>query len=153
MKASLFKRNTMALVCGAALLGLPAAAQSTTDPAPPPAQTDGPPPPGMGGPRGGPGRRVEMLQHELNLNQDQTSQVRAIMEAERTQSEALRSNSSLGPEERRSQMMAIRKQTNAKVKAILTPEQATKFDALQARMRERMQGRGGGDGPPPPPSL
>lgn len=92
-----------------------------------------------------------MLQHELNLTADQTSQVKALLETERTKMEALRSSSALSNEDRRSQMMAIRSDGDAKIRALLTPDQVTKYDAMQARMRERMQERRDGGGPPPPP--
>jgi Spy/CpxP family protein refolding chaperone len=104
-----------------------------------------------GGPRGGPEHRIEMLQHELNLSTDQTEQVKALFAAERTRAEALRSNNSGAPEDRRAQMMSIRQETETKLRAMLTADQATKYDAMQARMRQHMQDRQG-DGPPPPPS-
>lgn len=149
MTTFVWKRSAQVLLCGAVLATMPVLAQNTTEPAQP-AQNDAPPP--MGGPRGGgPGRRMEMLQRDLNLSADQTAQVKAILEAERTKAEALRSNSSLAPDDRRTQMMSLRKDTDAKIRALLTPDQVTKFDAMQARMHERMQGRGGPDGPPPPP--
>jgi Spy/CpxP family protein refolding chaperone len=48
-------------------------------------------------------------------------------------------------------MMEIHKASQDKIRALLTDDQKTKFDALQAQMREH---RGhGGDGPPPPPSA
>jgi periplasmic protein CpxP/Spy len=47
--------------------------------------------------------------------------------------------------------MEIRKASQDKIRALLTDDQKTKYDALQAEMRERMQNRGNG-GPPPPPT-
>jgi Spy/CpxP family protein refolding chaperone len=44
-------------------------------------------------------------------------------------------------------MMAIRTDERAKIGALLTPEQKTKFDAMEARQWERR--RGGPEGPPP----
>jgi hypothetical protein len=57
--------------------------------------------------------------------------------------EALRSNSSLSREDMRTQMMAIHSDEVTKVKALLTPDQATKYDEMEAH-----RGRGMG-GPPP----
>jgi protein CpxP len=51
-------------------------------------------------------------------------------------------------------MMDIGKASNDKIRAILTDDQKTKFDALQAEMRAKAQERrqqGGGDAPPPAP--
>ncbi len=121
----------------------------TAPPNPPTAPDAPPPPPDGGGPRrGGPERRLEMLQQQLNLTSDQMTQAHAIFAAERTRMEALRSNSALAPEDRRTQMMAIHQDGDAKLRAILTPDQVTKYDAMQARMREH---RRDGDAPPPPP--
>ena len=126
------------------------------------AQTDAPgqtssqapsgPPPGADGPRrGGPERRVEMLQRQLSLTPDQTTQVRALMATERSKMEALHANSSLSQGDMHTQMMAIHQDSDTKLRALLTPDQATKYDAMQAQMRARMQERGGdGQGPPPP---
>lgn len=139
-------RRTLTVVfCGAALSVAPVFAQ--TD-APPP---QGPPPPYAGPRHGGAGHRVEMLQHELNLSADQTAQVKALFETERSKMEALRSNSTLSNEDRRSQMMTIHQDEETKLRALLTPDQVTKYDAMQAHMRARMQQREDGGGPPPPP--
>ena len=138
------KRTLTTVFCGAALSAAPIFAQT----APPP---QGPPPPYGGARHGGPEHRVEMLQRELNLTADQTAQVKALFETERTKMEALRSNSSLSGDDRRSQMMAIHQDEETKLRALLTPDQVTKYDAMQARMRARMQERENGGGPPPPP--
>ena len=114
-----------------------------------PAQTDAPPLPNGGPPRGGPDHRVEMLQQALNLTPDQTTQVKALFEAERSKMDALRSDTASSREERHTQMMAIHGDTTAKMHALLSTEQATKYDSLEARMRERRQD--GGNAPPPPP--
>lgn len=138
--------RSAAFVFSAGLLcGVPAFAQTDTPP-PPSAQTDGPPP---GGPhRFGPERRVEMLQHALNLSADQTTQVKAVLEGERTRMDALRTNTAASQEDRHTQVMAIHKDTNSRIRALLTADQATKYDAMEARMREHRPG----DAPPPPPS-
>jgi Spy/CpxP family protein refolding chaperone len=47
-------------------------------------------------------------------------------------------------------MMEIHKASQEKIRALLTEDQKTKYDALQAEMRERMENRRGGGGPPPP---
>jgi Spy/CpxP family protein refolding chaperone len=101
-----------------------------------------------------PARRADMLKQNLNLTDDQTSQVKTIFEDSRTKMETLRSNSSLSQDDRRSQMMSIRKAENDKVDAILTPDQKTKYAALQQQMRGRMRNgppNGGPPQPPPPP--
>ena len=133
------------LVCGAALAVLPVVAQDTA----PPAQTQGPPPGGGGG-RGGmnPGQRLAMLTSQLNLTPDQAAKIKGILDESRGKMEELRADTSTAPEDRRGKMMEIRKHENEKIKAVLTPDQVTKFDAMEAQQRGRM---GGGGAPPPPP--
>lgn len=143
------KRLTLTLTAAAALCAIPVLAQTTTPPNPPASPDAPPPPPDGGGPRrGNPEHRIEMLQHELNLTPEQTTQVRALFSAERTRMEALRSNSALSPQDRRTQMMAIHQDSETRMHSILTADQATRYDAMQAHMRER---RDGGEPPPPPP--
>lgn len=120
------------------------------------AQDEAPPPP-AGHARGGPGERgdrVAMLTKKLNLTPDQVTQVKAIDADTRTQMGAVRSDTSLSQPDRRSKMMDIGKASNDKIRAILTDDQKTKFDAMQAEMKAKMQERrqqGGGDTPPPAP--
>ena len=137
------------LVCGLGVAAVGAAFAQDQAPPPPPAGTAM-----QGPPRGGmdPGRRADMLKQNLSLSDDQTSQVKTIFEDSRTKMEALRSNSSLSQDDRRSQMMSIRKAENDKVQGLLTPDQKTKYAAMQAQMRDRMRGgASGGDAAPPPP--
>jgi protein CpxP len=144
------KRTAALLLCSVAL-AMPVLAQSgmTGSGAQEPAQ--GPPPGGgMGGRRGGPEQRLEMLQKELNLTPDQTTKIKAILDDGRKQMTALRDAGGT-PEENRPKMMALRQSENEKVKAVLTDDQKPKFDAMEARMRDRMRGGGGNGGPPPPP--
>jgi Spy/CpxP family protein refolding chaperone len=126
------------------------------------AQEPAPPPPGQGGPRhGGPGgmrgNQVDFLTRQLNLTPDQVTQVKAIDEDTWKQMKALRDDASTADADKRAKMMDIRKTSQGKIRALLTPDQQTKFDALQTQMREhrgnRGDGRGDGQGPPPPPST
>lgn len=141
------------LVCGLSVAAVGAAfAQDQAPPPPPAGQMQGPPP---GGGRGGmmdPGKRADMLKQNLSLTDDQTSQVKTIFEDSRTKMEALRSNSSLSQDDRRSQMMSLRKAENDKIEALLTPDQKTKYAALQEQMRGRMRNGPPGGGTPQPQS-
>jgi Spy/CpxP family protein refolding chaperone len=124
-------------------------AQDQTAPPPPPAQAGAQQ---GGGGRGmmDPGRRADMLKDRLGLNDTQTSQVKAIFEDSRTKMEAVRSNSSLSQDDRRSQMMSMRKAENDKVEALLTADQKTKYEAMEQEMRGRMRGGNGGGTPQTP---
>jgi len=98
-----------------------------------------------GGPRGGGARQLEMLTKRLDLTADQQTQVKAIDEDTGKQMMTLRNDTSLSQDDRRSKMMDIRKSSQDKIRAILTDDQKTKYDALLAEMRDRMR-----QGPPPP---
>jgi len=96
---------------------------------------------------------VEMLTKKLNLTPDQVTQVKAINADAMTQAKAVRDDSSLSQADMRSKMMDIHKASQDKIRGILTDEQKTKYDAMQAEMKAKMQERrqGGGDAPPPAP--
>jgi Spy/CpxP family protein refolding chaperone len=133
-------RMAMVALCCGALSVLPMMAQDTAAPAPQP------------GPRAGrmQGRQLEMLTEKLNLTADQQTQVKAIDGDTAKQMMAVREDSSLSQDDRRSKMMDIRKASQDKIRAILTDDQKTKYDALQAQMKERMKEHQQ-DAPPPPP--
>jgi protein CpxP len=147
MKMNMFRSSIVrgvVLALGVTTLGvLPALAQDAP-----------PPPPGQGGPPHGGGMRgnqVEFLTKKLNLTPDQVTQVKAIDEDTMKQAKAVQEDTSLAGPDKRAKMMDIHKTAQGKIRALLTPDQQTKYDALQAEMRERQQNRGGPGGPPPPP--
>ncbi|WP_263368407.1 Spy/CpxP family protein refolding chaperone [Edaphobacter bradus] len=118
------------------------------------------PPPGLpqAGHRGGPGmgeHNLKFLTEQLNLTPDQVSQVKAIDDNTMSQMKALRDDTSLSPADRHAKMMDLHKASQDKIRALLTDDQKTKYDALRAEMKakaqERMQNRNGGGAPPPPP--
>jgi Spy/CpxP family protein refolding chaperone len=154
-KSRMFRAAAVVL-CSAGLgLSAAVAQQETAPPPPPDQQQQGPPPNGqMQGPRHmDPERRVEMMQQRLNLNDSQTAQVRQIFTESHAQMETIRSNASLAPGDRRAQMMTLHQGEQARIRAVLTPDQQAKFDAMQARVRERHGDEGGQGAPvPPPPS-
>lgn len=152
-------RAAVVVLCGAGLAVSAAIAQQDTAPPPPDGQQQGPPPngqmqgPNQRGERGmNPERRVEMMQRRLSLSDAQTAQIRTIFSESRTKMEALRSDTSLTREDRRSQMMTLHQGEQTKVRAVLSPEQQAKYDAMMERMRERRrdaEGQGGNPQSPP----
>jgi Spy/CpxP family protein refolding chaperone len=89
-------------------------------------------------PRAGGGRmtveaRLENLSKQLNLTEDQKPKVKAVLEDQQKKFAELRDAT---PEERR----AARDEMNAKMKAILTPEQFTKYEAMPRGPGRRSQG-------------
>jgi Spy/CpxP family protein refolding chaperone len=149
MKMIMFRSSIVrgvVLALGVSTLGvMPALAQDT----PPPPQGQGGPP--HGGGMGMRGNNVEFLTKKLNLTPDQVTQVKAIDADTMKQAEAVRADTSIAGPDKRTKMMDIHKASEAKIRALLTDDQKTKYDALQAEMRDRMQNRQGGPGGPPPP--
>jgi len=148
---TLFRRPVLQAVllalCTTALSELPARAQ---DPASAPAQDQAAPP--NGGHRGA-GReehQVEFLTKKLSLTPDQVTQVKAIDDDSRTQMMALRQDTTTPQADKRAKMMDIHKASQAKIRAVLTDDQKTKYDALQAQMKERRESHDSGQGTPPP---
>jgi protein CpxP len=114
-------------------------------------QQEGPPPPD-GQMRRGPNidRELGQLTQTLSLSPDQQSQIKALLEQRRGKMEALRSG---GERPTREQMEGIRKDTDAKITALLNDDQKTRYAAWQKERMDRMQRRGPGDGAPPPPAT
>ncbi len=151
MKTTMIRSSVLrvaVLALGAtALIALPAMAQDTT-PAP---QGQGGPRYGHGEPGGMGGHQLEFLTKKLNLTPDQVTQVKAIDEDTWKQAKALHDDTSIAGQDKRAKMMDIHKASQDKIRGLLTADQQTKFDALQAEMREHRGNHGGGQGGPPPP--
>lgn len=138
------RRAVLIALCSGALFAVPVLAQDAAPATPPQGQM---------GPRGG-GRigQLEMLTKRLSLTADQQTQVKAIDDDTGKQMMAVRNDTSLSQEDRRSKMMTIRKASQDKIRVVLTDDQKTKYDALLAEQQQRMRERGqGGAAPPPPP--
>jgi len=90
-------------------------------------------------------RQLERMTKELNLTPDQVTQIKGINADTDKQMMALRNDTSTAPIDKREKMMAIRKESQTKIRAVLTDEQKTKWDAIQAKQQEQ---REGGSAPP-----
>jgi Spy/CpxP family protein refolding chaperone len=113
------------------------------------AQDQTPPPQGPKGPGGGhggrfmmsPEERVKQLDEALKLTDDQKTKITALLKTQQEKGHALRADQSMSREDRMAKMQEIGKATQDGIKALLTPEQQTKFDAMP------QPGRGGPRGP------
>ena len=128
------KKYLFPLLAAFALSAGAAQAQATT------------PAPTQGGPQGSPdqmaARQTERMTQALGLSADQTTKVQAILAARDQEMQGMRGQVQSGAvtrEQMRDQMMAGRAKYDAQFKTVLTPDQYTKYTAMQA---ERMQ-RGG----------
>ncbi|MDD2763255.1 MAG: Spy/CpxP family protein refolding chaperone [Opitutaceae bacterium] len=97
----------------------------------------------------GPGERLQRLGEVLNLTPEQKDQVAAIFKADGPQGRAIMNDTSLSRAERRARMREFRKDMRAKIRAVLTPEQQQKFDAMPRR-GHGPQGRRPADEPSTP---
>jgi periplasmic protein CpxP/Spy len=148
MKMTMFRKPIMQAailaLCTTALSTVPMMAQDNS--ATPQQQDQAGP---QGGRHGGPGReehQIEFLTKKLNLTPDQVTQVKAIDDSARQQSMALRNDTTIAKADKRAKMMDIHKTSQEKIRAVLTDDQKTKFDAMQAEMRERRESRESGQG-------
>jgi Spy/CpxP family protein refolding chaperone len=94
------------------------------------------------------GHQLEMLTKKLNLTPDQVTQVKAIDDDTMKQASAVWNDTSLAQADKRSKMMEIHKGAQDKIRALLTDDQKSKYDALQAEMKARRQNHEGGPLPP-----
>ncbi len=148
MKMTIFRSSGMQAaalaLCTTALCAMPVMAQDP--PAPPQGQM------GHGGHGKYEGRQVEMLTKKLNLTPDQVTQVKAIDDDAMKQAMAVRDDASVAGPDKRAKMMDIRKASQNKIRAVLTDDQKTKYDAMLAEMQARRQRQGGGTESAPPPA-
>lgn len=100
-----------------------------------------------GGMRASAEDRAKQLQTQLKLTDDQTAKITDIYKAQRTKMDSIRTASNGDRDAMRTAMMPLMQDTNTKVKAVLTPDQATAYDKIQQERMQRMQqGGGGGNG-------
>ena len=81
--------------------------------------------------------------NKLGLSDDQKRQIHGIRKKAQQQVQAVRSDTSLTPQQQAQQVRQIRRKANQQVEGVLTAEQREKYDAWRrARQRRR--------NPPPP---
>lgn len=91
-------------------------------------------------------RQLNAMKEAVGLSEDQEKAIKPILEAQfKKQREMMEAGPS---DDMREKMMALRTETNAKIKKVLKEDQIEKFEKFQAEQRGR---RGGPGGPPPPP--
>ena len=100
-----------------------------------------------GGMRRSPEDRAKNLQTQLKLTDDQTAKITAIYKGQATKMDSIRTAANGDRDAMRQAMMPLMKDTNDKIKAVLTADQATAYDKMmQERMDRMRQGGGGGGG-------
>jgi Spy/CpxP family protein refolding chaperone len=128
-----FKIGTLlpAVVCGA-MITSGAFAEDATSPAPSAA------PSASAAGEGKFGNPLERLTKELSLTPDQQAKIKPILEARRDKLKALRDDTSVTADQKKDKFKEVFESSNKEIEAVLTPDQVTKFEALQ---KDRMQHR------------
>lgn len=88
-------------------------------------------------------QRVERLDKAVTLTDEQKTKVTALYEEDGKKMRELRGDTSLDQQQRREKMQEIRKDSDAKLKAILKPDQFEKYQKWQEEMRQQRKGQGG----------
>jgi len=101
---------------------------------------------GGGGMRMSPEDRAKTLQTQLKLTDDQTAKIVVIYKAQAVKRDSIRTAANGDRDAMRAAMMPLMQSTNAQIKALLTPDQATAYDKYLADQHARMQQGGGGGG-------
>lgn len=99
-----------------------------------------------GGQRRSPEEQAKQLQTQLSLNDDQTAKITAIYKEQATKRDSIRTAANGDRDAMMKGMMPLMMTTSTKIKAILTPDQATAYDKLMKERMDRMRQGGGGGG-------
>jgi Spy/CpxP family protein refolding chaperone len=75
--------------------------------------------------------KLEKLSSELNLTDDQKTQLKPILQGEYKELKGVNGNSSLSDEQKKSKMAEIHESSKSQMSSILTPEQKTKLAAMK----------------------
>jgi periplasmic protein CpxP/Spy len=85
-----------------------------------------------------PQQMVNHLDQQLNLTADQKTKITTVLENSNKHAQELRANNSGDKTANREAMRQLHDNTHAQIKATLTPDQQTKFDAM---MKDAMSGK------------
>jgi hypothetical protein len=152
------QRRTMSIFCGLAFVSAMAMAQSSN---PAPAQTDSQNQQsdqqvGIAGQTApdnsaasqtecrpaNPQRQTEFLARQLGLSRAQTAQIRPIIADRQQQIEALRTDTSLAPRDRRARVQGVMQDSRTRIEAVLTDSQKQQFEQILSDRLARRQQQG-----------
>jgi len=91
-------------------------------------------------------KRLEHLKDRLTLNDDQTTQIRDILERADAERDRLRELNEENREKMRSAMRDLRDETDQQIDSILTADQKTEYEKMKKELRENRGRRGPRDG-------
>src|ERR1700693_677401 len=84
----------------------------------------------MGGPPS-PQQRLDHLSKMLNLTDDQKAKIKPIIEDTNAQSDSLRKDTTLSPQDRHAKMHDLHEKSMTQIRGFLTTEQQTKLDSMK----------------------
>lgn len=82
--------------------------------------------------------RLQNLAAKLELNEDQKSALRPILESEANALRAVRMNTSITPEEQQTELASIQDNYREQIRTVLTPSQWTKLEELRSEARAKL---------------
>lgn len=88
---------------------------------------------------------VNFMAMKLSLTADQKAKITPIVADRQQKIQTLKADTSERPMQRAKKAKALLAETDKKIKAILTPDQVTQYDAMEQQMKERAQAKRTGD--------
>ena len=95
--------------------------------------------------------QLKHLTKKLNLSDDQQAKLKPILEDQRKQMDAIRSDSSLSRQDRFGKMQELRQSSDTQIKSVLNDDQQKNFDKMREDQANRMKqwhNKGGDNAPP-----
>lgn len=97
--------------------------------------------------RGQDGQRgFDRMAQQLNLTDQQKTQIQGIFQTQRQQAQAIRQDTSLTPEQKQDKLKALRSSTHQQVQGVLTPEQQQQMKQFREQHQGMRKGMGPGKG-------
>lgn len=83
------------------------------------------------------GGKLAKLATTLDLTEAQKAQLKPIVKAQHQQAKAIKADTSLTPEARKSQLKALRQTTRSQMLPILTPDQRAKLASMKGQHHKK----------------
>jgi protein CpxP len=87
-----------------------------------------------------PDRMAKHLGQKLGLSNDQVAQIKPVLESRVQQMQALRADTSLSQQDRRTKARAIMQDSNTKIEAVLNDTQKQQFEQMLQERRAHRKG-------------
>ena len=88
-----------------------------------------------------PDRMAKHLGKKLNLSDDQVTQIKPVLEDRMQKMQALRADTTLSQQDRRTKVHEIMQDSNTKIEAVLNDTQKQQFEQLMQQRRDHRKGQ------------